>query len=194
MDETKWILRSRRVLAAIFVALPPLLSLIGAELPEDVREKLGGSLDGAAYLIGWGIAAALALWRRLRPDPRTLRALPRVDTGGAGKLGLALVLLLPLACATPPAPQSARQAYAVALTAYTSAALAMAEWCAPPERAASETCEGARTGARAAQAALDEVSESIRAGTVTDAQYERAADRLTALAAILRASHGGTPL
>lgn len=108
----------------------------------------------------------------------------------------ALVLLLALGCAgsAPPAPETPRQVYAVALTAYTSAALAMAEWCAPPERAASETCDDARMGARAAQATLDEIAESVRAGTVTDAQYQRAADRLSALAAILRASHGGEPL
>jgi len=111
------------------------------------------------------------------------------------RAALALAAALALGCAgtAMPVPETPRQTYAVALTAYTSAALAMAEWCAPPTRAASGACADARLGARAAMATLDEIEASVRAGTITEEQYQRAADRLTALAAILRAQ-GGDPL
>lgn len=85
-----------------------------------------------------------------------------------------------------PAPETARQTYAVAATAYATAANTMAAYCEQPTADAS-TCSGAREAAVVAQRVIDETSETLAAGTVSDGQLERAAAVLDSVAAHLRA-------
>lgn len=106
----KWILRSRRLHAAV----QPLLQLVAEHFgydPSVGMPLLDGVLDNLFLLIG----SSMAFWTFLRPDGATLRAVPKV-AGAAGFLLPALLapivaalgLLISACAASHPATAAVR--------------------------------------------------------------------------------------
>jgi hypothetical protein len=129
IDETKWFLRSRRVLGGIMAALPFILGGFGVTLDDATMGQLGKLADALCF----AAAGILWLWSHYRPDPRALTLTPQSPPPPPPPAAALFALLLVpwLGCAAGGSVDP-KTSYLRSLQVYNAAASSMALYCEQP--------------------------------------------------------------